>query len=318
MKHTRGLLVILILILILLVTGVTQSGQTQSSDSVYVSETGHWIWGDFLQTYNSVPDPLLYFGYPITEDFTDPLTNQRVQYFQRARFDLIDTAEGPRVQVAPLGELLHENGAPLAEIPQEGPTCRAFETGFSVCYAFLQFYDGYAGSTWFGEPVSNVEVIDGHYVQYFEKARMEWWPGRPAGQRVVLSDLGRIYFDKVVANPELLKSSPPANIAGKLANPVVRVFALKSLIGQGETQTVYVIVQDQFFRPLSNAQVGVNLYFPDMSKEFYRLTETNENGVSQFTFPAEDLPVRSVINVEAEINLRGETAKGRTWFRIWW
>lgn len=316
MKSIR--LVSVLLLLALIASGVTQAVTAQSSDSVYVSETGHWIWGDFLRTYNSVSDPLLYFGYPITDDFTDPITKDRVQYFQRARFDLVDTSQGTQIQIAPLGQLLHESGAPLADIPRDGPTCRSFDTGYSVCYAFLQFYDSYDGAVRFGNPISEVEVVDGHYVQYFDYVRMEWWPDRPTGQRVVLTDLGRIYFDKVVANPELLKSSAPANIAGKLVNPVVRVFALKSLIGTGEQQTVYVIAQDQFFRPLENAQVGVTLYFPDNTKEFYRLTETNEFGISQFTFSTGNLPVRSVVNVESEVNIHGEFASGRTWFRIWW
>ena len=310
--------IILILIMILLAALVPQKARAQSSDSVYVSETGHWIWGEFLRTYNSVSDPLLYFGYPITDDFTNPISNQRVQYFQRARFDLVDTSDGPTIQIAPLGKLLHEEGSPLAEIPREGPTCRNFDSGFPVCYAFLQFYDAYDGSNWFGDPISEVEVADGHYVQYFENIRMEWWPDRPSGEKVVISDLGRIYFDKEVGNPELLKSSPPASINGKLLNPLVNVFALKSLIGAGEQQTIYVIVQDQYLRPIDHSQVSITLFFPDGSKTFYRLTETNEFGVSQISFPADDLEVRSKINVEAEINIRGESAKGKTWFRIWW
>jgi hypothetical protein len=298
--------------------GIFGDSKAQSSDSVYISETGHWIWGEFLRTYNGVSDPLLFFGYPITDDFTDPVTEQRVQYFQRARFDLVDTPEGPQIRIAPLGQLLHESGAPLADIPADGPTCRNFESGFSVCYAFLQFYDAYDGTTRFGDPISAVEVIDGRYVQYFDLARMEWWPERPSGQRVVLTDLGRIYFDKVVANPELLKSSPPANIAGNLLKPQARVFALKSLIGVNEQQTVYVVAQDQYLRPIENAQVGVTLYLPDGTKEFYRLPESNEFGISQFSFTTPNLPTQSVINLQAEISIRGEFATGKSWFRVWW
>ena len=306
------------LIIALLAGTVSQVVKAQASDSVYVSETGHWIWGEFLRTYNSVSDPLLYFGYPITDDFTDPATNGRVQYFQRARFDLVDTAEGTVVQIAPLGRLLHEEGAELADIPRDGPTCRSFDSGFTVCYAFLQFYDAYNGAVWFGDPISEVEVADGHYVQYFENIRMEWWPDRSTGEKVVLSDLGRIYFDKAIANPELLQSSPPANINGNLVNPVVNVFALNSLIGVGEQQTVYVIVQDKYLRPVANAQVGVTLYFPDGSKTFYRLSETNEFGISQIVFAVDGVELRTVMNVTAEINIRGESATGKTWFRIWW
>lgn len=316
MKKLRWAFVFLILAI--LVALVPQTVKAQSSDSVFVSETGHWIWGDFLRTYNSVSDPLLYFGYPITDDFIDPQTNQRVQYFQRARFDLVDTPEGPMVQIAPLGKLLHAEGAELADIPREGPTCRSFNTGFTVCYAFLQFYDSYSGSTWFGLPISEVEVVDGHYVQYFENIRMEWWPDKPNGERVVISDLGRIYFDKEVRNPELLKSSQTASIASTLINPVVNVFALNSLVGVGEAQTIFVIVQNQNLLPVANAQVGVTLYYPDGSKQFYRLAETNEFGISQFSFQVDQLEVRTVVNAIAEINVRGESASGKTWFRIWW
>lgn len=306
------------LIIALLAGTFTQVVNAQASDSIYVSETGHWIWGDFLRTYNSVSDPLLYFGYPITDDFTDPVSNERVQYFQRARFDLVDTAEGTIVKIAPLGQLLHEEGAELADIPNDGPTCRTFDSGYPVCYAFLQFYDAYNGAVWFGNPISEVEVADGHFVQYFENVRMEWWPDRPTGQKVALSDLGRIYFDQFVANPELLQSSPPASINGNLLEPTVNMFALNSLVGVGEQQTIFVIVQDKYLRPVTGAQVGVTLYYPDGSKIFYRLSETNEFGISRFVFNVDNVEIRTLVNVTAEISIRGESASGKTWFRVWW
>lgn len=316
MKITRIILVIALLALVAF--GISKAVNAQSSDSIYIPETGHWIWGDFLRMYNNTSDPLLVYGYPITDDFVDPVTNTRVQYFQRARFDLVDSSQGQKIQIAPLGEYLHVDGAPLADIAQDGPTCRAFQTGYSVCYAFLQFYDANMGNEFFGAPISKVELIDGRYMQYFENSRMEWWPDKPSGQRVILTDVGRLYFDKVVGNPDLLKSDPPANSGGDLIKPITRVFVLHSLIGAGEGQTVYVIAQDQYLRPLEGAQVGVTLSFPDGKSEFYRLTETNEYGISQFTFNVANLPTRSVVNVEAEITLRGESSTGTSWFRLWW
>jgi len=316
LKYFRLMLLPMMIGLVLLLS--SSSVKAQDSDSVYVPETGHWIWGEFLRTYNSVPDPLLYFGYPITDDFTDPITKSRVQYFERARFDLLETPEGPKVQIAPLGQLLHEAGNQLADIPREGPTCREFKSGYSVCYAFLQYYEAYDGETYFGLPLSDVEVVDGRYVQYFDRARMEWWPDRPSGQRVVLTDLGKIYFDKVVANPDLLKSNPPPDLTGAVINPRVRVFTLKSLIGVKESQTVFVTVHDQYARAIEGAQVGVTLSFTDDRREFYRLPETNEFGISQFTFTTPELPLKSVVNILSEISIRGEHGSARSWFRIWW
>jgi hypothetical protein len=319
MKITRKFLVAFILCAFVLgLVIIPGSVAGQGSSSVYVPETGHWIWGEFLSMYNSVNDPLLYFGYPITDDFVDPVTNEHVQYFQKARFDLVDTSSGPRVILAPLGRLLHEDGAQLADIAEDGPTCRRFDTGYSVCYAFLQFYDANSGQTYFGQPVSALEVIDGRYVQYFEYARMEWWPERTTGERVLLTGLGKVYFDKVVANPTLLKSTASSNIAGQLINPYVRVFAQDSLIGVGENQTVYIVVQDQFLKAVPQAQVGVTITLPDGTSQFYRLAETNEYGVSQFSFTVPELAVQSVIGLRAEVTVRGETATGSGWFRIWW
>ncbi len=318
MINARRILTIATIIVLLLAALSPQAAKAQSSDSVYISETGHWIWGEFLKFYNSVSDPLLYFGYPITDEFTDPETGLRVQYFERARLDQVESPEGSIVQIAPLGALLHLEPGDKADIPNEGPTCKKFKSGFSVCYAFLQFYNAYEGETWFGDPISDVEVADGHYVQYFENARMEWWPDRPAGERVALSDLGRIYFDKQEANPELLKASPPEGLSGQLLHPSVSVFVLKGLIGCGEPQTIYVIARDQFMRPLPNAETGITLFYPDGSKTFYRLSPTNELGVSQINLQVEGLQVKDLVNVVAEINVRGEAASGRTWFHIWW
>ena len=109
LKYFRLMLLPMMIGLVLLLS--SSSVKAQDSDSVYVPETGHWIWGEFLRTYNSVPDPLLYFGYPITDDFTDPITKSRVQYFERARFDLLETPEGPKVQIAPLGQPKYNKGS---------------------------------------------------------------------------------------------------------------------------------------------------------------------------------------------------------------
>lgn len=290
----------------------------QESDSLYVPETGHWIWGEFLAAYNANPDPQFYYGNPITDDFVDPVTKAHVQYFEKARFDLVETEEGPRIQLAPLGQILHDPENEQADIPNEGPSCRSFPSGYNICYAFLQFYDSFDGSSHFGLPISNVEVIDGRFVQYFDRARMEWWPDLPAGQRVKLSDLGRIHFDKAVADPKLLKPSPPPDVAGSQLNPRVRVFAAQAMIGSGEPQTVYVVVQDMYLRPIEAAQVEVTLSYPNGTTELYRLPGTDENGISRFTFTTADLPARSIVYLKAEVTMRGESGIGRSWFRIWW
>jgi len=305
------------LVMLMSLTTIQGSVSAQGSDSVFVPETGHWIRGEFLTLYNSVSDPLLYFGYPITDDFVDSVTNHSVQYFQKARFEIVKTDSGEKAELSPLGSLLHEDNSQLANISEDGPTCRKFSNGIPVCYAFLQFYDAYNGASFFGQPVSKLEVIDNRYVQYFEYARMEWWPERTTGERVVLSDLGQLYFDKVVANPDLLKPSKTA-AQGEMAHPIVNVFVHQALIGAGETQVVDIIVQNQYYQPIQGAQVGVTETLPDGSTQFYRLIETNEIGLSQLSLNVPNLEKKAVVRLKADVTINGEEAAGNGWFRIWW
>jgi len=60
-------------------------------------------------------------------------------------------------------------------------------------------------------PDLGFEYHENKIVQYFEKARMEWQPWKVEGQRVVISDLGRIYFDKLGEDVGLLSPVKPAN-----------------------------------------------------------------------------------------------------------
>jgi hypothetical protein len=60
------------------------------ADRVYIAETGHFIVGQFFN-YWYVNGGVTQFGYPITEQFEEALEDgrvYRVQYFERARFEL--------------------------------------------------------------------------------------------------------------------------------------------------------------------------------------------------------------------------------------
>ena len=73
----------------------------------YFEETGHRVTGEFLEFYRQVDNPLLVYGYPITDAYQDPTTRIIVQYFQKARFELHpESPQGLRVQLSPLGEYM--------------------------------------------------------------------------------------------------------------------------------------------------------------------------------------------------------------------
>ena len=176
------------------------SVQAQTTDSEYFAQTGHNVSGEFLRYYRSVPNPTLVFGYPLTEQFISK-DGKNVQYFQRARFEA-DPSQG--VKLTPLGRETYTPDRQLVINNQFA--CRTFtETGYSVCFAFLEFFEQNGDVAQFGYPISPFEFRNNQIVQYFENARFEWRPGMAEGQRVGLTDLGRIYFDQLGEDLAFLK-----------------------------------------------------------------------------------------------------------------
>ena len=64
------------------------------------------------------------------------------------------------------------------------------ETGQTVRDAFLDFFDANGGVELFGYPRTGEFTEGGRYVQYFQRARLEYWPENPPGQQVQLGNLG--------------------------------------------------------------------------------------------------------------------------------
>ncbi len=324
MRDKRWLWIGLFSVLLLLNGSKSARAADRLADSgqPYESIRGHIVQGEFLKFYGSADDPLLVFGYPITDEFIDPQTGRLTQYFQRARFDLIPSAAGELVELAPLGKLLHTGEAALAPISTNSSACRLFQdTGFSVCYAFLQFYDGNNGPVFFGSPISNVEIRDGRYVQYFERARLEWQPDNPSDQHVALTDLGTIDFYARGIQPITPKDFAPKipNLDQATTNLQVRAFVEKALLPAYSQQTLYIIVQDQNLAPVQGANIKVKVFHPDRA-EPQLLTPfiTTENGLSSVQFMIDNVPPKEVVRIEVTASYEGAASSTSTWFRVWW
>ena len=309
---------ILTALLTLLACTSGNSNQGSTGGSVYFRETGFTVSGPFLELYNSADDPLLIFGFPISEVVEHPiLPGIQVQYFQRARMEFDGTKpDGQQVTLAELGNYYYddENNGDDANIYTNNAACRMFPTGFPVCYAFLQFYDAHDGEKFFGNPISEVRVIDGRVVQYFERTRIEWRPENIPGRRVKLTDLGQVDCEK---------NCPAADNIGRIGqfNYRVRVFPAKPLIGPNETQTIFVIVQDEQYRPYPGAQVAVKLQYPDGHEIQQRLVNTDEYGITTLDniSTAGVKPNQFVkVTVEMKTSFDQPSILTTIWFRVWW
>ncbi|GAB4548872.1 MAG: hypothetical protein Fur002_25850 [Anaerolineales bacterium] len=306
----------LLLALSLLTTG-GQRAYAQAIENQYFSETGHNVSGDFLTFYKSNVNSIFLYGYPITEQFVGK-DGKTVQYFQRARFEYRpELPEGQRVQTTPLGSLTYVSTGNLNV--SNAFACRLYnETGYSVCFAFLEFFDQYGGLNQFGYPISGFEYHENKLVQYFERARLEWQPWRPEGQRVVVSDLGRTYFDQQNEDPALIPPVKPLdNTIQKVISLQTRAFAWKAVTLASDSQLIFVIVQDQNLQPVTNAACTSIVHWPDGHNESYALT-TNSNGVSIISLSFTDQPYGGLVYADVSCSYNSLTGNTTTSFRIWY
>lgn len=308
----------LALFLALLLVG-TQLGSAhaQTVDNKYFSETGHNVKGDFLKFYNANANATFLYGYPITEEFISK-DGKTVQYFQRARFEYrADLPDGQRVQLTQLGRETYLSTSPLNVTNPFA--CRTYtETGFGICFSFLEFFDQYGGVTQFGYPISGFEYHENKLVQYFEKARFEWQPWKTEGQRVVVSDLGRFYFDKLGEDPGLIPPVKPLdNTISSIISLQVRAFAWKAVTLSSDSQLIFVVVQDQNLQPLNGANCIATIYWPDGWNEPIALA-TNANGVAIVQRTFANQPYGSLINTDVSCNYNNLSGSTTTSFRIWY
>jgi len=314
---SKQYLVSLVLLLALIGGFGWQKSLAQTGGEEYFEETGHWVRGKFLIKYRSVPNPLQLYGYPITDLFLDPTSNLVVQYFQKARFELHPEAPADqRVQLSPLGEYMYR-GTP-APAKKSSPACRNFQGGLQVCYDFLKFYLSNGGEEQFGQPLSNWERHNNLFVQYFQKARFEWYQGQPDGQPVLLGNLGMEYFTFIGENPIRLRSKPGNNIADGILSLKVRAYPARAVTPRNGTQTIYVVVQDQRLFPVEEADVSITIKMPSGEELRYIFpTQTNKNGVTQFMFPFATDTI-GIVKIEVTANSGLLESNTTTSFRVWW
>jgi hypothetical protein len=290
----------------------SHSASAQAGTVQFFPETGHSVQGSFLEFYKATADPLLMFGYPITEQMISR-DGRTVQYFQRARFEL---SPAQTVQLTPLGSLTYSPKNPL--VINNPNACEVFSTGgYPVCLAFLEFYKAHDGPMQFGNPISPFESSDGLIVQYFEGARFEWRADRPPEQRVVITELGRFYFDQLKEDPAQLK---PVQQSNATIIPVLdikaRAFVLKAVVLNSAQQTVYISVQSQTGQAVPNATGKALVKFPNGTSQEFSFT-TNTRGIAQITFTFSEQKAGELIPIEISVNYQGLSATTKTSFRIW-
>ncbi len=257
------------------------------------------------------------FGYPLTEAYEDPQLGLRVQYFQRARMEWHPDNEMPhKVQ---LGLLVDELGydyprASLEEIPAVPDPNRQYfpVTGHVVAYAFLDYFREKGGVDIFGYPRSELLYEDGYYVQYFQRARMEWHPEDAVGMQVRLTNVGEIYVRRHDINIDpLIIELRQLNATASVRHVVVE---------QRGMQTVFVYIVDQYENPVEGVDVeGVIRYHNgELVEQACSFGRTDARGFAQCDFDFAGVrPGRKVL-IDVTARRDGLTDMAQTFFFLWW
>lgn len=295
----------------------------QTQPEQYFPLTGHTVRGEFLDYFN-VHGGLGIFGFPITEEFV--LNGRTVQYFQKARMELHpDKPAGQRIRLGSLGEELGKSTP-----PQPSPGANTFfrryfsETGHSVVYAFLSFFDKNGGAEVFGYPISDygVENGKGRIGQYFQRAQLEWYPELEPELRVQLADLGSIHFDQLAAqgkvDPALKKPAPaPGAISDVPLTLKVSATTKETITSRRDSQTLYVYVTDQKDLPVANAEVAFTLRDAAGAKA-YTMPRTDPNGFTSFTFDVSAFAPAQTVFITVNARSNSATGTDRTSFFTWY
>ena len=162
----------------------------QTDTALYVAITGHTIRDPFLSFFTT-HGGVTRFGYPRTDAVNED--GKTVQYFQRARLEIVTDEEGERVARSPLGAMLRF-GKSTAE---DGDSSNGSQTQYAVDHLFANYYASNNGLETIGRPLAaaadevqrNGQTV---YTQYFEFARLEHYPS--AETPVLLGLIGDEYL----------------------------------------------------------------------------------------------------------------------------
>lgn len=290
---------------------VSVSRAQNNPPEIYFNETGHAVLGDFYEFFTT-HGGLAVFGYPITDAFIKD--GRLIQYFQRARLEL--HPENPaefQVQLSLLGDLLDYDRPGVDNTTANNPRCLYFpETRHSVCDAFLDFFIKNGGVDVFGYPIAERDVDRSRLVQSFQRMRMEWYPEKPLGQKVQITNLGVAAFNTFKEDPNRLLPSAPLQVT-KLN---VRASVKSPVTSRSGTQTVYAVVTNQVNQPVEGATVTFLIHLPTGDIVAESLL-TDSKGRASAAFPFADVPVGDTISIEATAVFLNHTTTSRTSFLPW-
>lgn len=283
-----------------------QTPPSLALSSRFFTETGHLVAGVFLDYYNANPKAADLFGLPLTEAFSERFPGGQsylVQYFERARLEY--HPEMPAGQQVGLGLVGSEMAGGrtwerLPSLPSLKTRLYFPETGHTISNGFLTFWKANGGLTSFGFPISEETGENGLTVQYFERARFEYYKNlEGTGYAVQLSPAGYYALKASGLNipmGTLVRFQPPRAAEGHTAVVQVAISAGVTVTGSYEGRPL--LFKHEPEKGVAWALIG-SVPFQDLGKRAVTISLQNGDGgnrtvtrnleVVRYPFPSESL-----------------------------
>ena len=181
-----------------------------------------------------------------------------------------------------------------------------------MSYAFLGYFREKGGVDIFGYPRSEILYEDGYYVQYFQRARMEWRPENAVGSQVRLTDVGEIYTSVNEIN------TAPAIIELRRLNVTASVRHI--IVSQQGTQAVFVYVVDQYQNPVEGVALEAVVSYQNGGpiEQACDLDPTTASGFAKCSFDVEPSQSGQKVIVDVTARRDGFIDATQTFFFLWW
>ena len=249
------------------------------------------------------------------------------QYYSNVALIWTPTSDNP-VSLEPLGAL-DAPEVPSISAPAASDQVHYFpETGHSVTMAFLDFFAAYGGQQPFGFPLTEFRQEDDLAVQWFENVRLEWRPELPDGQRVQLSPLGEINYQRYQGNlprqetiqetiqepiPELATQetppTPPAEFHIKIAPE-------KPILPAGAPQRVRFLAFDDSTQFLPNIDIVLYVEARNWSKVL-TAPPTDANGSAMVDLGQVEGDCGEIIQLRAVCETQDSMLMDSSQFTLW-
>jgi hypothetical protein len=175
----------------------------------------------------------------------------------------------------PLGLQVLGVPEPAAQ-PLNGPNTGYYTRyGHNISYAIYDFYNTYGGETVFGQPISEWQIQDNHFVQYFENVVLTVQFNLPPDQTVQLADLGR---KVVTAQSQTAPRQAPPKLLVVATEPLHDIL----LNPESDQQTLTVRALDETGLPVAGAKVKFVVHTPRGDMQL--VSETNSDGYASYSF----------------------------------